>query len=567
MSGASAEKSGSKTALGLDRAARFGLAHLLTGVTAAGLLIAAAQVWPGASALGALGWALGCVSLVLAVLPRLTGQTEMPEALSAAALGMLASGLAYLTGGLASPFLIWLLAAPVHAAVSGNRAGVAASAAVSAIGIFAVGAVQTAGMLPASVLPAEIAMLVAILAAASALGSIVWSLTETLRPVTAPETILYLADPVSDGAPDLIVVLGADGRIASASSAARRMLGMEPQELEGLMPGVLVHIAEFQTLQAALQDMHASDATVSAQVRLRQKDGNFIWTEIVMRAEGQGAVACVRDISARRLREQALVDEASAAIEQSRSKSRFLANMSHELRTPLNAIIGFSDMIRQEVFGPVGHTRYREYAGHIHSSGQHLVDMISDLLDMSKIEAGKFKLALKPVEVGPVVDEAIEMMKLQAEQAGVAMTALLPRDLPTPMADRRAVKQIMLNLLSNAIKFTPAQGRVIAGARRDGTNVVLEVRDTGVGIPEADLQRIGKPFEQAGDPMRDMQKGTGLGLSLVAALAGLHGGRMQIDSAPGDGTIVTVTLPIDPKLDSAGDTVVFPEKFRAGGKG
>jgi cell cycle sensor histidine kinase DivJ len=108
---------------------------------------------------------------------------------------------------------------------------------------------------------------------------------------------------------------------------------------------------------------------------------------------------------------------------------------------------------------------------------------------------------------------------------------------------------------------------VIAGARRDGTNVVLEVRDTGVGIPEADLQRIGKPFEQAGDPMRDMQKGTGLGLSLVAALAGLHGGRMQIDSAPGDGTIVTVTLPIDPKLDSAGDTVVFPEKFRAGGKG
>jgi cell cycle sensor histidine kinase DivJ len=345
------------------------------------------------------------------------------------------------------------------------------------------------------------------------------------------------------------------------------MLGMEPQELEGLMPGVLVHIAEFQTLQAALQDLQTTDAAVTAQVRLRRKDGSFVWTEAVMRAEGQGAVVCIRDVSARRERDQALANEAAAAIEQSKSKSRFLANMSHELRTPLNAIIGFSDMIRQEVFGPVGNARYREYAGHIHSSGQHLVDMISDLLDMSKIEAGKFKLTLKPVELAPVIDEAIEMMKLQAEQAGVAVTALLPRDLPAPMADRRAIKQIVLNLLSNAIKFTPAQGRVVAGARRDGVNVVIEMRDTGVGIPEADLQRIGKPFEQAGDPMRDMQKGTGLGLSLVAALAGLHGGRMQIDSAPGDGTTVTVILPIDPVPDASGETVVFPEKFRAGGKG
>jgi cell cycle sensor histidine kinase DivJ len=361
--------------------------------------------------------------------------------------------------------------------------------------------------------------------------------------------------------------MGADGRIASASAASRRLLGMEPQELEGLTPGVLVHIAEFQTLQSALHDLSPAGSATSAQVRLRKKDGSFVWTELVVRAEGAGAVACIRDVSDRRLREQALMDDAAAALEQSKSKSRFLANMSHELRTPLNAIIGFSDMIRQEVFGPVGHNRYREYAGHIHSSGQHLVDMISDLLDMSKIEAGKFKLALKPVEIAPVVDEAIEMMKLQADQAGVAVTSLLPRDLPAPMADRRAIKQIMLNLLSNAIKFTPAQGRVIAGARREGPDVVLEVRDTGVGIPAADLDRIGKPFEQAGDPMRDMQKGTGLGLSLVAALAGLHGGRMRIESAPGDGTTVTVSLPIDPNVDASGDTVVFPEKFRAGGKG
>ena len=567
MGDASAEKSGNTMAAGLDRAGRFGLAHLATGVVAAALLIAASGWFPGGAILAVIGWALGAGALVLAVLPRLTGQIEGPQTASAVTLSLLSVALAYATGGLSSPFLVWLFAAPVQAALSGSRAGVVASAAFSAAGLFAVGALQMAGALPPSALPAETVPLLTILAAAAALGAMVWSLIDALKPAAAPETILYLADPVSDGAPDMILVLGADGRIASASAAARRMLGMEPQELEGLMPGVLVHIAEFQSLWAALQAAHASPDPVTAQARLRKKDGAFVWTEIVLRAEGQGVIACVRDVTTRRAQEQAMAEEAAAAVEQSKSKSRFLANMSHELRTPLNAIIGFSDMIRQEVFGPVGHSRYREYAGHIHSSGQHLVDMISDLLDMSKIEAGKLKLALKPVELGPLIDEAVEMMKLQADQAGVAMTTMLPRDLPAPMADRRAVKQIMLNLLSNAIKFTPAQGRVVAGARREGMNVVLEVRDTGVGIPEADLQRIGKPFEQAGDPMRDMHKGTGLGLSLVAALAGLHGGRMRIDSAPGDGTTVTVTLPIDPQEQSLGDTVVFPEKFRAGGKG
>jgi two-component system, cell cycle sensor histidine kinase DivJ len=567
MSDPKTGKDAVRDGFGLDRAARFGLVHILTGAGAAALLIAAAEAFPAAAALSAIGWSLGVAALVLAVLPRMTGRIEISETLSAVALSVLAAGLASVTGGLSSPFLIWLFAAPVQAALSGRRSSVAVSAVVSALGLFAIGAIQIEGGLPQSVVPREVETMIAILAAAAALGAIAWSLVEAMRPVAAPETILYLADPVSDGAPDMILVLGADGRITSASAASRRLLGMEPQELEGLMPGVLVHIAEFQTLQAAFQEMHATEDLATTQVRLRRKDGTFVWAELVMRTEGQGAVACVRDVSARRAREQSMADEAAAAIEQSKSKSRFLANMSHELRTPLNAIIGFSDMIRQEVFGPVGHNRYREYAGHINASGQHLVDMISDLLDMSKIEAGKLKLALKPVDLAPVIDEAIEMMKLQADQAGVSVTTLLPRDLPAPMADRRAVKQIMLNLLSNAIKFTPAQGRVVAGARRDGINVVIEVRDTGVGIPQADLERIGKPFEQAGDPLRDMQKGTGLGLSLVAALANLHGGRMQIDSAPGDGTTVTVMLPIDQKPESSDETVVFPEKFRAGGKG
>jgi two-component system, cell cycle sensor histidine kinase DivJ len=554
---------------GLDEAARFGLWHLAAGVAAAAVLVGAGRLAPGAGSLEPIGWSLAAMSLVLALIPRLSGATAGAEAMSAIGLTCLAAALSAVSGGLASPFAIWLLAAPAQAALS-RTGGVVATIVASSLAVLGLGAAAANDALPATVLPAGSEAVLMVLASLSALGALLWAMMDAAKAAPAAkqdETILYLADPVSDGAPDLIMVLGSDGRIASASAAARRILGMEPQELEGLQPGVLVHIAEYQSLESALTAALSSDEPVSAQVRLRRKDGDFVWTELLARKDGAGVVASLRDITDRRMREQALMEEAAAAIEQSKSKSRFLANMSHELRTPLNAIIGFSDMIRQEVFGPVGHTRYREYAGHINASGQHLVDMISDLLDMSKIEAGKFKLSLKPVELTPVIDEAIEMLKLQAQEAGVGVTALLSRDVPSPMADRRAVKQIMLNLLSNAIKFTPAQGRVSVSARRDCMNVVIDVRDTGVGIPAADLERIGKPFEQSGDPLRDMQKGTGLGLSLVAALAGLHGGRMEIDSAPGDGTTVSVTLPIDPNPSAADDTVVFPEKFRAGGKG
>jgi signal transduction histidine kinase len=232
-----------------------------------------------------------------------------------------------------------------------------------------------------------------------------------------------------------------------------------------------------------------------------------------------------------------------AAEAKSKVKSEFLANMSHELRTPLNAIIGFSDTMRSRLFGPM-HARYEEYAGLIHDSGQHLLSLITDILDLSKIEAGKFILDPRPVDLGETVATCLEMTRLRAEETGIALTAHVPDDLPMLIADPRSVKQILLNLLSNAVKFTPKGGAVSLSARAREGRLLLAVRDTGIGIPGKTLARIGLAFEQAdNDPMR-AREGTGLGLALVKSLVEQHGGRVQIESREGFGTTVSVELPL-----------------------
>jgi two-component system cell cycle sensor histidine kinase PleC len=249
--------------------------------------------------------------------------------------------------------------------------------------------------------------------------------------------------------------------------------------------------------------------------------------------------------------------------ETARSRSRFLASVTHELRTPLNAIIGFSDVMRHEMFGPMGAPKYREYAELIRNSGVHLVDLVSDLLDMSKIEAGRFTIERKHVELAPLAEECLAMVKGVAEEAGVELAADVPVGL-TMQADRRALKQCLINLLSNAIKFTLLDGRVTLRAYEAGGEVVVQVADTGVGIPETDLARIGKPFEQVEGEMAKTHKGTGLGLSLVKSIAELHGGTMTIESALGDGTTVTLRLPQgDAATPAADGTLIYPEKFRA----
>jgi cell cycle sensor histidine kinase DivJ len=216
--------------------------------------------------------------------------------------------------------------------------------------------------------------------------------------------------------------------------------------------------------------------------------------------------------------------------------------MSHELRTPLNAIMGFSDVMRGRLFGPLS-DRYTEYAQLIHESGAHLLDLINDILDMSKIEADRYQLSLEDFDAREAVSAALRLMRVQADAAGVQLRGVLP---PGPLevrADRRAVKQIALNLLANALKFTPHGGQVTVTAQGSGDTLELVVADTGIGIAPDDLERLGRPYEQAGDPAQNA-RGTGLGLSLVRAFAGLHGGELSIESVLGEGATFSVRLPV-----------------------
>ncbi len=239
------------------------------------------------------------------------------------------------------------------------------------------------------------------------------------------------------------------------------------------------------------------------------------------------------------------------------AKSEFLANMSHELRTPLNAINGFSEIMASEMFGPLGHPRYKEYSGDILSSGQHLLSLINDILDMSKIEAGKMQLRFEAVTIDEVVDDTLRLVRQRADKAGLKLRTHLPT-LPEIQADFRALKQILLNLLTNAVKFTPQGGTITISAAVTDDNIHLSVADTGVGIPEKALARLAKPFEQVENQFSKTKEGTGLGLALTKSLIEMHNGRMEIDSEVGKGTTIHVILPITqpaarPDRDDAAD--------------
>ena len=232
------------------------------------------------------------------------------------------------------------------------------------------------------------------------------------------------------------------------------------------------------------------------------------------------------------------------------SKSAFLANMSHELRTPLNAIIGFSEIMRDESFGPLGHEKYGEYAVDILNSGQHLLDMINDILDMAKIEAGKMTVALEPIDIVEPVDVAVRMVRRRAEEKGLQLDLIADDDLPAIDADHRAIRQMVLNLVSNAIKFTDDGGAIRVMVNRQGREVRVAVRDSGIGIPAEALPRLAQPFEQVADTRDRNYHGTGLGLSLTKSFAELHGGRLTIASEEGKGTMVSFYLPLPQGKDT-----------------
>src|SRR3954465_942937 len=237
-------------------------------------------------------------------------------------------------------------------------------------------------------------------------------------------------------------------------------------------------------------------------------------------------------------------DEKNRAEEANQTKSKFLANMSHELRTPLNAIIGFSEIMGSGMFGSLGSEKYQEYCHDILTSGHYLLEVINDILDMSKIEAGRMQLDLEPLDLGQTLSEALRVVSGRADDKKLTLSADIAADAPV-VADRRAIKQILVNLLSNAVKFTPDGGRVTVRSRVLRDSVALMIADSGIGIAPESLRRLGKPFEQVESQLTKSYQGSGLGLAIARSLTGLQGGTMKLRSKLGAGTVVRVTLPRD----------------------
>jgi len=279
----------------------------------------------------------------------------------------------------------------------------------------------------------------------------------------------------------------------------------------------------------------------------KRKDGDAFPIELsfghIRTESGLLVFNAIRDITARRQIEAKLA-------EASKAKSDFLANVSHELRTPLNAIIGFSELIRDAVVGPLD-ARYREYGGDINDSGRHLQNIINDILDISKIERGRLELRDEIVSIGEMLESCRRIVEAMAATAGVSLSVEAPGNLPLVHADQLRLRQVLLNLMSNAVKFTPSGGRVSVSAVTATGGAVIVVKDTGIGMKEEDIAIALQPFRQIDGALSRRFGGTGLGLPLAKALVELHGGHLDLESAPGAGTTVRIQLPAERLVNAA----------------
>src|SRR5262245_16223377 len=342
-----------------------------------------------------------------------------------------------------------------------------------------------------------------------------------------------------DTAYELVVEAGRKPIVSSQVTEETELPGARTFEAR-LDDGRWLHISERRTKDGGYVSVGTDITTIKAhEEKLMASEQRLMRTVADLRASQQ-----TLERQADELAELAdkYAEEKTRAEEANQAKSKFLANMSHELRTPLNAIIGFSEIMQSAMFGPLGTDKYGEYCRDIHQSGQYLLDVINDVLDMSKIEAGRIRPALSEIRIGRLLNDALRVVSARADDKRLTLTADIAHGIRV-VADARLLKQIVLNLLSNAVKFTPEGGHVIMRARSSGRQVRIAIMDTGIGIPKDALARLGRPFEQVESHVTKTHQGSGLGLAIAKSLTELHGGTMRIRSTPGRGTVVLLRMP------------------------
>jgi len=522
---------------------------------------------PSAIEVAAFAWLIA--PILLSWFLSRTGRYEGAHVLSSLALAGLIMAIAATTGGIESFAAIWLVVVPLEAALSASRR-VTAFASLLALSCAAILILLSQlGWLPAGDLSAaERGVMMAfgvasatLYAAGLAFGAESLARTSVTLLSREEERYRLLARNMSD----VISRHQRNGAVQFISSAAEAMFGMSVAQLHGHGLFDRVHVADRPAYLTALSDAARGDVrSVEFRVR-RESTGSergqvgFIWVEMRCRPLDQDldrqnpyneitreaeVVGVMRDITDRKLSEQALDQARSAAEAADAAKTRFLATMSHELRTPLNAIIGFSDMIAQEQTLMLAAHQRKEYAELINASGQHLLSVVNGILDMSKMESGNFEISSEPFAPRASLMHCCNLLALKARENGVDLITDAPQDLPVMTGDPRAFKQIVLNLVANAVKFTERGGQVTVSASASASQLTLRISDTGVGIAPDDLKRIGAPFFQCGKTYERRHEGTGLGLSIVKSLVALHLGELTVQSKLGEGTAVTVKLPL-----------------------
>jgi cell cycle sensor histidine kinase DivJ len=494
-----------------------------------------------------------------ALLVATTGRDKAAGVIGLASFGAAAAVLIAAAGGLASPMTLIMLALPLEAywiRRTAKAALVGAAAAGAALALQAAGGFLFAGASPALwhwlVPTAYAATLLARLAPAAGAAA-----PSEKADATKLEDII-----------DAVVLrIAPGGDVLDATEKSRQILQLPPELLLGTGLFDRIHIADRVGYLCALADLREGGERRKADIRVRlpQRGGslpgdNYRHFSIELsRDPGEQAFAAIlRDNEEMAALRAALAEAVDANEGIDLAKGRFLAAVSHELRTPLNAIIGFSDMLLHEMFGPFGDARQKEYVGLVRDSGQHLLEVVNSILDVSKIEAGSYTTNPEPFRFREAVDMCRSMMSLQAKDKKIGLHVEVAAETGEIHADKRAVQQMLINLVSNAVKFTPEGGRVVIGGKRIGSRLHFWVSDTGIGIAEDDLCTIGKPFSQVQNDYTRQYEGTGLGLSLVKGLVALHEGTMAIESALGEGTTVTISLPVDGPAGGSGEGELLP---------